>query len=104
VTSAAEERVRRHVRRVHRQPGKDATVAQVVAQPGVPPCLKDTLTKGFGTTPLSDIKVHDEKQVDKLSASAFSAGTCVCFASSVKDDLLGHELVHVVQQRCSSAK
>jgi hypothetical protein len=59
---------------------------------------------------LSDVRVHTDQRADDLarsvSARAFTTGTDVFFASgeyrpgtSSGEDLLAHELAHVVQQR-----
>jgi Domain of unknown function (DUF4157) len=64
--------------------------------------------------PLDDVRVHTDEQADQLaqsvSARAFTTGSDVYFArgeyspgSSGGQELLAHELTHVVQQRDASS-
>jgi hypothetical protein len=49
---------------------------------------------------LSSMKVHGDSLGTTLGASAFAGGSSVHFSNISKaSDMLGHELVHVVQQR-----
>jgi hypothetical protein len=70
---------------------------------------RDRIAPALGDD-LADVRVHTDANADALarsvSARAFTTGSDVFFASgeyrpgtSGGDDLLGHELAHVVQQR-----
>jgi Domain of unknown function (DUF4157) len=70
---------------------------------------RERIGAGLGD-PLSDVRVHTDDTADQLtssvSARAFTTGSDVYFAkgeyspgSSAGDQLLAHELSHVVQQR-----
>lgn len=51
---------------------------------------------------LSAVKVHGESIGNTLGASAFTSGSDVHFASGSKaSEMLGHELMHVVQQKAA---
>jgi Domain of unknown function (DUF4157) len=71
--------------------------------------IRDAAEDGMGE-PLSDVRVHTDATADALtravSARAFTTGTDIYFArgeykpgSTDGDELIAHELAHVVQQR-----
>jgi len=73
------------------------------------PGVRDRVGEALGD-PLADVRVHADTHADALarsvSARAFTTGTDVFFASGEYrpgtpsgDELLAHELTHVVQQR-----
>lgn len=78
---------------------------------GLAPSVADRMTGSFGD--LSDVRVHTDDTADMLnrsvSARAFATGSDVYFAqgeynpgSASGDQLIAHELAHVVQQRGAS--
>ena len=71
----------------------------------LPGPLADKMSDSFGTD-LSDVSVHQDGQADALGAKAFARGSELHFARGAYDpasasgqELIGHELTHVVQQR-----
>ena len=78
---------------------------------GLDPSVAGRMTGSFGD--LSDVRIHTDDTADKLnrsvSARAFATGTDVYFAqgeynpgSASGDQLIAHELAHVVQQRAAA--
>ena len=72
---------------------------------GLPDSVKSKMEKTFGTD-FSDVKVHpNSNKAEKVGAMAYTQGTDVHFApgqfkpeSAAGQQLLGHELTHVIQQ------
>ena len=71
----------------------------------LPQSLRHDFETKFGQN-LSDVRVHENHQATHLGAAAYSQGNDVFFApgkyqpfTESGNDLIGHELTHVVQQR-----
>ena len=91
-------------------PDVEATIAQTRGSGGqLDARVRDQVTPAFGDH-LSDVRVHTDNTADALaqsvSARAFTTGSDVYFAKGEYkpgtqdgDQLLAHELSHVVQQR-----
>lgn len=71
--------------------------------------IRESAEEGMGE-PLADVRIHTDATAESLtravSARAFTTGTDIYFArgeyrpgSTEGDDLIAHELAHVVQQR-----
>lgn len=74
-------------------------------QTGIPDAVKQRMEDSFGTD-FSDVHVHpDSSKAPEVGALAYTQGTDIHFApgqfkpeTSAGQQLLGHELAHVVQQ------
>ena len=83
----------------------DTTVQQKMNNTGIPNEVKQKMEDSFGTD-FSDVRVHPESsQAPEVGALAYTQGTDIHFApgqfkpdTSAGQQLLGHELAHVVQQ------
>ena len=71
----------------------------------LPSSLRHEFETKFGQN-LSDVRVYENHQATHLNAAAYSQGNDVFFApgkyqpfTESGNDLIGHELTHVVQQR-----
>jgi len=67
--------------------------------------------ESFFNTSFADVRVHVGQEASSIGALAFTHGTDLCFApgqynpqSSLGQQLLGHELTHVVQQRAGRVR
>ena len=78
---------------------------------GLPPAVQQKMESSFNTG-FSDIKIHQNSQSAKdIGAQAYTQGNDVHFAQGKYDpqsqsgqELIGHELTHVVQQRAGNVK
>lgn len=78
---------------------------QVENQTGIPDAVKQRMENSFGTD-FSSVRVHPESsKAPEVGALAYTQGTDIHFApgqfkpdTTVGQELLGHELAHVVQQ------
>lgn len=78
---------------------------QTENQTGIPDTVKQRMEDSFGTD-FSSVRVHpDSSKAPEVGALAYTQGTDIHFApgqfkpdSSAGQQLLGHELTHVVQQ------
>lgn len=78
---------------------------------GLPPQVQSQMEQSFGTD-FSDVKIQkDSPQAQNMGALAFTQGNNVHFAkgkfepeSKKGQELIGHELAHVVQQRSGKVK
>lgn len=83
----------------------DTTVQQKANNTGIPNEVKQKMEDSFDTD-FSDVRVHPESsQAPEVGALAYTQGTDIHFApgqfkpeTSAGQQLLGHELTHVVQQ------
>jgi predicted SprT family Zn-dependent metalloprotease len=71
----------------------------------LPPTLQHQMETSFGTS-FSDVRVHHGHEATMLGANAFTNGNDIHFApgqyqphSPTGQELIAHELTHVVQQR-----
>jgi len=71
----------------------------------LPGGVQDKMEQSFGTT-FDDVRVHEGSQAEAVGAQAYAEGSDLHFAPGKYDpeslggqELLGHELAHVVQQR-----
>lgn len=85
--------------------GKFVTQRQEENQTGIPDDVKQRMESSFGTD-FSSVRVHsDSSKAPEVGALAYTQGTDIHFApgqfkpeTSSGQQLLGHELAHVVQQ------
>ena len=79
--------------------------ADIVNNTGIPDNVKQKMEDSFGTD-FSDVRIHSESpQAPEVGALAYTQGTDIHFApgqfkpdTSAGQQLLGHELTHVIQQ------
>ena len=79
--------------------------ADIVNNTGIPDNVKQKMEDSFGTD-FSDVRIHSESpQAPEVGALAYTQGTDIHFApgqfkpdTSAGQQLLGHELAHVIQQ------
>ena len=106
------------VLRLQRTAGNRA-VQQLLARRHSPPpgggrrlatAVQEKMEAAFGTD-LSDVRVHEGAQPRELGALAYTHGSDIHFApgtfdpaSSAGQELLGHELAHVIQQRAGASR
>ncbi len=81
------------------------TPPQLSAGQPIPPSLRHHMEASFGQD-FSDVRVHHGHEATTLGARSFTHGNNIHFApgrydphSTQGQELLGHELTHVVQQR-----
>lgn len=85
--------------------GKFPVQRQAENQTGIPDDVRQRMESSFGTD-FSSVRVHpDSSQAPDVGALAYTQGTDIHFApgqfkpdTSVGQQLLGHELTHVIQQ------
>lgn len=90
------------------QIGKRVQVAPPLPRGGgnpLPAPLQHQMETAFGTS-FSDVRVHQGHEATLLGAQSFTRGHDIHFAPGVYDpstpsgqEMVGHELAHVVQQR-----
>ncbi|WP_221417892.1 DUF4157 domain-containing protein, partial [Fulvivirga kasyanovii] len=93
------------------QAKEGALAASTENSGGLPDAVKGKMEGAFGTS-FADIKVHNNSsQAQKIGALAYAQGNDIHFApgqynpaSSKGQELIGHELTHVVQQRQGRVK
>jgi hypothetical protein len=78
---------------------------QLSAGQAIPPSLRHNMEAAFGHD-FSDVRVHHGHEATILGAQSFTHGNDIHFAPGRYDphslqgqELIGHELAHVVQQR-----
>jgi len=76
----------------------------------MPPSVRHRMETSFGTD-FSDVRIHEDHSATMLGATAYTSGNAIHFAPGTYDphsaagqNLLSHELVHVVQQRQGRAR
>lgn len=87
-------------------PSFGKTIAQAKSNTGMPEKVQAKMEKSFGAD-FSDVKIHaDSSKASDIGAQAFAQGNNIHMApgkyspnSQSGQELLGHELTHVVQQR-----
>jgi hypothetical protein len=77
----------------------------------LPPAVREKMESAFGGASFEDVRVHVGPQAASIGALAFTLGTDLYFAPGQYNpqtlhgqQLLGHELTHVVQQRTGRVK
>ncbi len=77
---------------------------------GMPEPVRAKMEQAFGTD-FSDVRVHTGNQAEQVGALAYAQGNDIHFASgqyhpetSKGQELLGHELAHIVQQKQGRVK
>lgn len=106
------------VLRLQRTAGNRAVEQLLARRPSPPPgggrtlpaAVQDKMEGAFGTD-FSDVRVHVGAQPRELGALAYTRGSDIHFApgrfdpaSSAGQELLGHELAHVIQQRAGASR
>ena len=76
---------------------------------GLPVAVQEKMEGAFGTD-FSDVRVHEGARPREIGALAYTHGSDIHFApgrfdpaSSAGQELLGHELAHVIQQRAGAS-
>ncbi|HWS72753.1 MAG TPA: DUF4157 domain-containing protein [Thermoanaerobaculia bacterium] len=90
-------------------PEQLASFTEVGGQP-LPPNVRQKMESFFGAS-FSDVRVHVGPQASQIGALAFTQGSHIHFApgqynptSAQGQQILGHELAHVVQQRAGRVR
>lgn len=88
-----------------RTPGRETLTEGVAGAGALPGPVRSRMETSFGSD-FSSVRVHQGASADQLGARAFAQGNDLHFApgeyrpgTPEGDELIGHELAHVVQQR-----
>ena len=91
-------------------PDNFASLGNGPGQP-LPTAVREKMESAFGGASFEDVRVHVGQQATSIGALAFTLGTDLYFAPGQYNpqtlhgqQLLGHELTHVVQQRAGRVR
>jgi hypothetical protein len=76
----------------------------------LPEAVQQKMEASFGTA-FSDVRIHEGAEAEKIGAIAYTCGSYIHFSpgkytpfNPIGQQLLGHELTHVIQQRADRVK